>query len=366
MDKGFPLGRANNVSSDSNPPSVLLCGYYGEGNLGDELTLSILLKIIDKSFSILISTNKPVTDNCTGRQVKNINRKDLLSILKSVNRVDNLVLGGGSLLQDQTSIRSLIYYLLIIVFAHIKNINIILWAQGIGPLNSRLSIFLVKRVLGLVSYISVRDLDSYMRIQSMKIRIPVVFAPDPVFQFPQKQWIGGGPIVLSWCKTKFLNMKKWKELFNALDEFLNEQGKQAIWLSFDKSKDPFLLNELNKKNIISDSLKSKIVKIEAMTFEHATDLFQKACLAIPMRLHALILAQLAGCPTCALGYDPKVKSASEMLKTTCFNLSQDINSQYLKRVWNVCLNSNVDTKNVRNLGRLSLAHASLLHKNLVK
>jgi polysaccharide pyruvyl transferase WcaK-like protein len=61
--------------------------------------------------------------------------------------------------------------------------------------------------------------------------------------------------------------------------------------------------------------------VEATTPSEAMALFRGASLVLAMRLHALILAALAGSPVSALSYDPKVQACATELGCSCIDLA---------------------------------------------
>ena len=98
----------------SGPASLLLCGYYGEHNLGDDALLQVLLQGLPGSAPLMITAHDQAEVQGIAPEARIINRRSLRSSLIAVLHADVLILGGGSLLQDSTSFRSLIYYLLLI------------------------------------------------------------------------------------------------------------------------------------------------------------------------------------------------------------------------------------------------------------
>ena len=115
---------------------IVISGYYGFGNAGDEAMLSALL---DSLRSIIADVEVTViTGNCKAtaehHRVHTVSRMDILGIIKAISRCHILISGGGSLLQDVTSSRSLYYYLAVIRIAQWLHKPVMLYAQGIGPL----------------------------------------------------------------------------------------------------------------------------------------------------------------------------------------------------------------------------------------
>ena len=91
---------------------ILLAGYYGFGNLGDEAILEMaikqILEITDRKNITVLSGNKEVTNK--KYNVNTIDRYNVFSIINQLMKSDALVFGGGSLLQDITSKRSIYYF----------------------------------------------------------------------------------------------------------------------------------------------------------------------------------------------------------------------------------------------------------------
>ena len=136
-------------------PVYLLCGYYGENNLGDDALLTVLLKEIPQPCRLLVTAHNADALASLAPDAELVNRRSLRSVLRSIGRVDAVVFGGGSLLQDSTSLRSLIYYLVIIAIARLRGCPVLLWGQGLGPLQRSISRAMVRLLLP-VSYTHLR------------------------------------------------------------------------------------------------------------------------------------------------------------------------------------------------------------------
>ena len=68
--------------------------------------------------------------------VKSVRRMSLPDIFRAVGWCDLLLSGGGSLLQDATSGRSILYYLFILGLAQLLGRQTFIYSQGIGPIAS--------------------------------------------------------------------------------------------------------------------------------------------------------------------------------------------------------------------------------------
>ena len=117
--------------------NILISGYYGFDNIGDESILRTLVSslrehIPDCSLTVL-SHNPTSTREKYG--VEAVDRMSPVAILRAVKKCDMLISGGGSLLQDVTSSKSLHYYLSIIRCAEFFHKKVFIYSQGIGPID---------------------------------------------------------------------------------------------------------------------------------------------------------------------------------------------------------------------------------------
>ena len=95
---------------------IVISGYYGFANAGDEAMLTAIIKSLrstEKSVELTVISGNPEMTSAQ-HQVNSIHRFNFFEIIKSLHGCDLLISGGGSLLQDVTSMRSLLYYLSIL------------------------------------------------------------------------------------------------------------------------------------------------------------------------------------------------------------------------------------------------------------
>ena len=117
---------------------ILIAGYYGFHNAGDEAMLAGLRRAIrelrpDVTFTAISGTASQ-TRNLHG--IRAVSRSDLRAIWEAIGHADLVMFGGGSLLQDVTSSRSLIYYLGLATMAWLRRKPVMFCAQGIGPVHA--------------------------------------------------------------------------------------------------------------------------------------------------------------------------------------------------------------------------------------
>ena len=116
----------------------VIFGYYGRGNLGDETNLRELVALIrsinpQSDITVISATPEQTAHHL---QVRAVGKYNLIDICFAICHTDALIGGGGSLFQDRTSLRSLIYYSTLVLLAKIFRVRILMYGQGIGPLHS--------------------------------------------------------------------------------------------------------------------------------------------------------------------------------------------------------------------------------------
>ena len=96
---------------------VVISGYYGCDNFGDETILKVLVdKLKEENADITVLSLNPEKTKAL-HKVKTVKSFDLLRVITTIMKSDVLISGGGSLLQDATSLKSLLYYLFVISVA---------------------------------------------------------------------------------------------------------------------------------------------------------------------------------------------------------------------------------------------------------
>jgi len=151
--------------------NIVISGYYGFGNAGDEAMLCAIIDAIRKEEAdahiTVISGNPKETSK--KHNINAVGTFSALGILKAIAHSDLVISGGGSLLQDATSIRNTYYYLSIMALAKLLGKKVMLYSQGIGPLNRSSTRRAVGFVLRFVDTITVRDSISKDELVSLGI-----------------------------------------------------------------------------------------------------------------------------------------------------------------------------------------------------
>jgi polysaccharide pyruvyl transferase CsaB len=166
---------------------ILISGYYGFDNLGDELILASLINDIRQCFSNaqIVVLSASTEDTSHRFQVKAVNRWSPIIVLKEFLNTDLFVLGGGGLFQNKTSNLSLAYYLSLVFLARLFGASVFLYAMGVETIKGNVFKKVVKwLLLSDKVRITVRDNDSRKILESLGIPgQKITLTADPVFSF---------------------------------------------------------------------------------------------------------------------------------------------------------------------------------------
>lgn len=267
--------------------NITIGGYYGFGNLGDEETLRLLIKDIKQEYPQCHIT---VLSGNSYEGAESINRNSLPEIKKALLESEIFILGGGSLIQDATSTRSLFYYCELIRLAHRSGCKVMILGGGIGPLRHKKY---AAEALKLCSYISVRDEYSKSIMDELGIRSTIT--SDRILTLKGERYSGRGryfTVNLRKCKNKV----DIEGIVDGLYPFIRD-GYMPIYVSMQDTYDREILSEtacMTGGRVITPKSMNDLITLQ-----------RGAKFAVGMRLHFLISASLGGCPTLALSYDPK-------------------------------------------------------------
>lgn len=298
---------------------VVISGYYGFDNLGDEAVLFSILKTLRDlriGLRIEVLSNSPEKTADIYR-VTAANRWKLGEIYRAIKDSDMLISGGGSLLQDVTGLKSLIYYLGVIRLARWLGKPVFFYAQGIGPVNSGLGRFLMRWLVNRVDYITVRDESSRQDLLEMGITRPQVqVTADPVLGLEEKfvdQAIGqriledAGLDLSIERRLVGISVREWqglaayKEIVAEICDKLARVGYQVVFLPMHFPDD--LQTSQEVKELMEQPA---VVLSERYSVVEMASLIANMDFMLGMRLHALILAAVMHVPPVAISYDPKI------------------------------------------------------------
>ena len=284
-----------------SPTRAVLCGYYGMGNAGDEALLMSLLQMLPESVEPIVLSGDPQATK-KQYQVASYRRKST-TILEVLQKSDAFIWGGGSLMQDATSMASPIYYAGLMALAQQRGLKTIAWAQGIGPLNKAFTRWLTKQVLLGCDGISVRDTASAKLLREWQIE-PIV-APDPVWALqsdppPQLEATTKPRVAIVLRSHPLLTPDRLQTLIKAFKDFQAKTDTFFLLIPFQPTVDSAIATK------IADQLDREYQIITVDNPRQLKGLFESVKMTVGMRLHSLIMAAASGCSCFALSYDPKV------------------------------------------------------------
>lgn len=333
---------------------IVISGYYGFDNIGDEAVLYTIITTLKKeipSAKIMVLSNNP-EKTAQSYGVQSINRWDFKNIIRVIKNSDLLISGGGSLLQDVTSSKTIPYYLAIVKLAQLYKKKVVFYSQGIGPVNKKFGRWLIKRVANKVDAIFVRDEASKQLLQEIGVKKDVGVAIDPVLGIAtskSKEKLGKtvGIYIRPW-ENEEQNQKMIIAMKEGLIELL-QKGYKLYMVPMHYEQDLEISRAL--KAALEIELKDRELNLENQITVLDKKLSIKEVLrytaefdfVIGMRLHSLIMAAANCVPMIGLSYDPKVTSFigqigvpycidvkeidSNNFKQNLEDLEKDLNSQ---------------------------------------
>ncbi|PSB12846.1 polysaccharide pyruvyl transferase CsaB [Pleurocapsa sp. CCALA 161] len=346
-----------------SPTRAVLCGYYGMGNAGDEALLVSLLQMLPEAVEpIVLSGNPQATKKSYG--VASCDRKSL-ALLKILQQSDVFIWGGGSLMQDATSIASPIYYAGLMALAQQRGLKTIAWAQGIGPLNRSLTRWLTKQVLLGCNAISVRDNASAELLSNWQIE-PIV-APDPVWALqsdtpPALPATDKAIVAVVLRSHPLLTVNRLQILIQALEDFQLKSNCFILLIPFQPAQDRAIAEQIAVR-IPQDCTIMSIPNPQQLK-----GLFKEVHMAIGMRLHSLIMAAAEGCRCFALSYDPKVSQLMSELSLPGYELTElPHEPEIITATWLAQLEQPAgEALKIQSLVDRALIHQQLLRETIIK
>ena len=299
---------------------ILVCGAYGRGNAGDDAILEAILselRQIDRDVPVWVLSRKPKHT----RLVYRVNSIYAFSLLRWMHRMRHTRLyinGGGSLMQDVTSSRSLWFYLFTIWCAKRLGNKVMMYGCGIGPVQRPSNRKLTARILqNSVDAITLRDALSMSELDDMRVTNPkIALSADPTVILPASS----AEVIDGLMESQGLDphgrylglsLRSWRgfpakaHLFGALADLAWEKyGLTTVFLSIEPKLDiP-----------AAQQAAAHIKKAPYHIVEHSGSssntigLFSRMQVVVSMRLHALIFAAGQHVPVVGVVYDQKVSS----------------------------------------------------------
>ena len=300
---------------------VLICGAYGKGNSGDEAILRAIIasmRAIDPLIPLTVMTRKP-EETRLQYGVRAIYTFDVPLFLRAARRTKLFINGGGSLIQDSTSSRSLYYYLFTIWAARCCGAKVLMYGCGIGHVARSVNRRLARLVLDRSDHvITLRDAISRQELQDMGITRPDVRdSADPALSLEPAD----DQVARDYLRRHGLDpegryicfsLRPWKDFDNyapfaeAADYARERYGLETVFMPIEDPTD-VAPSELTARMMHYGSHLLPAPPQVELTMA----VLRRMQLMCAMRLHALVFSAAANTPFIAVSYDIKVQSFME-------------------------------------------------------
>ncbi|MEP6993690.1 MAG: polysaccharide pyruvyl transferase family protein [Acidobacteriota bacterium] len=323
-----------------NPRTVLIAGYYGFGNTGDEAILASLLAGLSRRApsgrAVVVSGDPPRTQAQHG--VETIAWRDVAQIDRAVRASDLVIVGGGGLFQDLWGVDpetlltpnhyGISFYAGPAVLAALAGKPLALLGLGIGPLASARAKRMVAGVCDAASFISVRDENSRDLLVASGVEAArVSVSADAAFGLAhdgsrladalREAGIAPRPPIVGIALRPWalgVDPDRWEgEVAGALDRLAQTTDATLVFVPFQRSAradedDASVAARVRAR--LSHPERAAIFPEPRAPAQTAGWLAQ-CDLVLAMRLHAAIFAISSGVPVVGVAYDPKVRALLE-------------------------------------------------------
>ncbi|MEM2136751.1 MAG: polysaccharide pyruvyl transferase family protein [Candidatus Methanomethylicia archaeon] len=338
---------------------VAVFGYYGAGNLGDDIILYAVInrlsRFMDKSRIVVISSefkaDLSFINSRYGVEAISLFRNPW-HLFKALLSCKFLVMGGGGIVQPGLTILSdFLYALLFRIFG----CRVLLLSVGIEFPHS-FSIFdkfILRLLMGISDMVTVRDLVSKAFLKSLDISKPVLLVRDLSFllyddihriskdhlflKVPDPYVIVVLKDLQSYRKVVDLNLKSLEDSIVDLCNYLVDvMGLNVIFLVVHHGfrSDVYETVRVMKRINCKNGGRVSILIYRDLSFMELLSLISNASCVISMRFHPILLAFMVGTPIIGLSYSNKIKTFMEenYLKHYYIDLTRLYDLSIIKRL----------------------------------
>ncbi|HVT12278.1 MAG TPA: polysaccharide pyruvyl transferase CsaB [Fimbriimonadaceae bacterium] len=295
---------------------LLLSGYFGSGNIGDDaIMLGFVQGLGNTSHSIEVLSGAPEeTYRLYG--LRSTHRREMDKVKEAISRCDALIFPGGSIFQDVTSFKSVLYYSQLVKMAKGQKKKVLLLGQGVGPLKGFIGKSSAASAFNMADAIAVRDPQSVATLKSLGVKVQPRVTADSAFLLPpppendnQQGFNVGNMKSVGLSVRPHGKSKDVIQLFGEFTRLLYQNNYMPVLIEMDRNDDGPLIQEIAK------SQGGKIPDLRKLqTPMQLQQRLRRMDALIGMRLHAGILAATVGIPPLMVSYDPKVAAFAKLLE----------------------------------------------------
>lgn len=324
---------------------AIISGYYGFNNIGDDAMLrSIIdnLKQRKPDISLLILSKNPVQTSFI-YDVKAINRKNIFKVYSAMKKAKLFIYGGGNIIQDSTSSRSILFYLGIAWLAKKLKLKLMFYANGIGPINKMKNLEFSRKILNMADLITVREKISYNELQKMGINKPkIALTADAALSVDIKEeaqlekifarenipldgkYAGFSVRKCPGC-TKQQHLNYEQTIAEVADYVYSNYNLIPVFIPMEYHVDITTIH-----NIKAMMKTGGYIISENHSVSETFAIVRKMDIMIAMRLHALIFAAYMNVPLLGISYQPKVEGFLEYIDQPSVGHVKDITFENMR------------------------------------
>jgi len=332
-----------NINKGDKPMyDVMISGYYGFGNSGDDaILLAIIenLRKIKKDIRIVVLSKNP-KDTASIYGVDSIDRFNLFKVIGTMKKTRLFLNGGGNLIQDVTSTRSLVYYLTTIYLAKLMGLKVMLYANGIGPVGKSTNRYFTSKIIDKVDIITLREEASGLELKSLGVKKPEIrVTADPALglepagseeteKLLQKEGIPADTPLIGFSVRKWSGYEAYSRILAQAADYIEETyNAKSVFIPLHFPSDLAAAEDIASKMKHAPFILRNIYETDKIL-----GIMKKMDLVLGMRLHALIYSVSLSVPVIGLIYDPKVQGFLEYVNQPWAGNVADLNLDSLKKL----------------------------------
>jgi polysaccharide pyruvyl transferase WcaK-like protein len=337
---------------------IYLYGYYGQGNLGDDLLMTSAVRMIravrldapifvhchdparlpdlDDALVAPVAANAELADQSVSKPIRLIRHFQLL--LKTFTKCDALVFGGGTVLQESRSPLSILVIAALVTAARLRGLKVVLLGAGLGELKTRAGFFAARHVLRLSTAAAFRDAESVARAKKLASGCTITLAADLVYglmtEQDRNQAGPAGTVALS-IQPSITGRsdgfgERSRSLLRALVLKLIEDARHVRLLVFESKPDGTdgIDDAAAWRSIVGDLLDeyparltlSERVSDGTSVEDCSKSIFEGCSIHAGMRFHGHVLASLMRIPFVGLSNDIKITEICKAFSMPCLDM----------------------------------------------
>lgn len=300
---------------------IMISGYYGFNNSGDDaILLAIIndLRKLKKDIRIVVLSKNP-RDTAENYGVDSIDRFNLFKVIGTMRKTKLFLNGGGTLITDITSTRSLFYYLTTIYLAKLNGLKIMLYANGVGPITKSRNRYFTSKIINLVDMITLREEASSQELKSLGVTKPEIIvtadpalgldaaAPEEIEKLLSDEDICTSKPLIGFFIRKWTGYEEYSRIIAQAADYIEEScDAKAVFIPLHFPSDLTVAKDIASKMKHEPFILSNMYSVDKLL-----GVMKRLQLVLGMRLHALIYSVSLSIPMIGLIYDPKVQGFLE-------------------------------------------------------